>query len=300
MYQQARSELFTLRDLIRFAVSRFSEAGLFFGHGTDNAWDEAIYLLLHTLRLPRNRLDDCIDARLTGGERDAALEIIKRRIDGRAPAAYLTKEAWLGDYRFFVDERVIVPRSHIAELLLEQLAPWVDDPLEIRAALDLCTGSGCLAILAALAFPEAKIDAVDISQDALAVARENVKDYALEERLNLIRSDLFSAIEGKKYDLIFSNPPYVDAEAMASLPREYLREPAIALSGGKDGLDFIRVILGRAAAHLAPDGLLVVEAGNNADALENAFPKTPFVWLDIRAGTSAVFLLRREDLPLRD
>ncbi|MDR2507782.1 MAG: 50S ribosomal protein L3 N(5)-glutamine methyltransferase [Candidatus Accumulibacter sp.] len=300
MYRQARSELFTLRDLIRFAVSRFHEAGLFFGHGVDNAWDEAIYLLLHTLRLPRGRLDDFIDARLTGGERDAALEIIRRRIDERMPAAYLTKEAWLGDYRFFVDERVIVPRSHIAELLLEQLDPWIGDPLEIHAALDLCTGSGCLAILAALAFPEAKIDAIDISLDALAVARENVKDYALEERLDLIRSDLFSAVGGKKYDLIISNPPYVNAGAMASLPREYLREPAIALSGGEDGLDFIRVILDRAADHLRPDGLLVVESGNNADALENAFPETPFVWLDIHAGTSAVFLLRRKDLPVRD
>ncbi|MDR1276507.1 MAG: 50S ribosomal protein L3 N(5)-glutamine methyltransferase [Candidatus Accumulibacter sp.] len=297
MYRQARSELSTLRDLIRFAVSRFSEAKLFFGHGTDNAWDEAIYLLLHALHLPHDRFNDFIDARLVEDERERALKIIERRVVERLPAAYLTKEAWIGDYRFFVDERAIIPRSHIGELLHEQLAPWVNDPWAIHNILDLCTGSGCLAIIATLAFPEARVDAVDISEDALAIARENVKGYKLKKRMELIRSDLFSALDSKKYDLIIANPPYVDAETMASLPQEYLREPEIALAGGDDGLKYIRIIVENAAKHLKPKGLLVVEAGNNFDAMENAYPNTPFIWLDTAAGSRSVFLLKREDLP---
>lgn len=297
MVKQALAELSTLRDLMRFAVSRFNEADLFFGHGTDNAWDEAAYLLLHTLHLPLDRLEPFMDARLTSDERAAVLGIIDRRIAERLPAAYLTHEAWLGEYCFYVDERVIVPRSHIAELLTEQLAPWVTDPWAIGRALDLCTGSGCLAILATFAFPEAKVDAIDISPDALAVARRNVDDYQLQDRLELIESDAFAAISDRKYDLIISNPPYVNAESMACLPQEYRREPELALASGEDGLDFVRRLLAEAAEHLNPQGLLVVEIGHNRDALENAFPETPFTWLDTSAGDRFVFLLRREDLP---
>ena len=297
MFEQAQSELSTLRDLMRFAVSRFNEAKLFFGHGTDNAWDEAAYLLLHTLHLPIDRLEPFMEARLTTAERTQALEIIRRRIEERVPAAYLTHEAWLGEYRFYVDQNVIVPRSHIAELLQDQLSPWVEDPWAVGRALDLCTGSGCLAILAAIAFPEARVDAVDLSPEALAVAQRNVADYGLESRIRLVESNAFAAIADQRYDVIISNPPYVNAESMAELPEEYRREPELALASGEDGLDFTRIILHEAARHLNPGGVLIVEIGHNRDALEAAFPDTPFVWLDTAAGDEFVFLLRKEDLP---
>ena len=297
MFKQAQNELSTLRDMLRFGVSRFTEAGLFFGHGSDNAWDEAAYLLLHTLHLPIDRLEPFMDARLTSSERADVLEIIGRRISERLPAAYLTNEAWLGDCRFYVDQRVIVPRSHIAELLREQLSPWVEDPWAIRNVLDMCTGSGCLAILAAHAFPEAKVDGVDISPDALMVARRNVDDYDLAARLRLTESNAFAALEGKVYDVIISNPPYVNAESMAALPEEYRREPELALASGEDGLDFTRILLKQAARHLSPKGLLIVEIGHNREALEMVFPDTSFVWLDTSAGDENVFILRREDLP---
>lgn len=297
MFEQAQTELCTVRDMMRFAVSRFTEAGLFFGHGSDNAWDESAYLLLHTLNLPLDRLEPFMDARLTSDERALVLKIIRRRISERLPAAYLTNEAWLGEHRFYVDRRVIVPRSHIAELLREQLSPWIDDPWAVQSTLDLCTGSGCLAILAALAFPESTVDAIDISPDALAVARRNVDDYGLESRVNLIESDAFAAVPGKRYDVIISNPPYVNAESMANLPEEYLREPVLALASGEDGLDFTRILLREAGDHLNPGGLLVVEIGNNRDELEQAFPDTPFTWLDTAAGDGFVFMLRKEELP---
>ncbi|MBK1679190.1 50S ribosomal protein L3 N(5)-glutamine methyltransferase [Rhodocyclus tenuis] len=298
MFEHARQELLTLRDLLRFSVSRFNEAGLFFGHGSDNAWDEAVYLLLHTLHLPPDRLEPFLDARLTSDERSRALLIIEKRIKERLPAAYLTHEAWLGEHRFYVDERVIVPRSFIAELLEEQLEPWIEDPWAVADVLDLCTGSGCLAILAALAFPEAAIDAVDLSPDALAVAQRNVADYELGERVQLIHSDLFSAVDKKRrYDLIISNPPYVDAAAMRALPPEYRREPELALAAGEDGLDLVRIMLRQAKARLNPGGILVVEIGHNRAVLEAACPTLPFTWLDTRAGDEYVFLLRREELP---
>jgi len=297
MFEQAQTELCTVRDMMRFAVSRFTEAGLFFGHGSDNAWDESAYLLLHTLNLPLDRLEPFMDARLTSDERALVLKIIRRRISERLPAAYLTNEAWLGEHRFYVDRRVIVPRSHIAELLREQLSPWIDDPWAVQSTLDLCTGSGCLAILAALAFPESTVDAIDISPDALAVARRNVGDYGLESRVNLIESDAFAAVPGKRYDVIISNPPYVNAESMANLPEEFLREPVLALASGEDGLDFTRILLREAGDHLNPGGLLVVEIGNNRDELEQAFPDTPFTWLDTAAGDGFVFMLRKEELP---
>ncbi len=296
MFEQAQSELSTLRDLMRFAVSRFNEAKLFFGHGTDNAWDEAAYLLLHTLHLPLERLEPFMEARLTSAERAQALEIIRKRIDERVPAAYLTHEAWLGEYKFYIDQRVIVPRSHIAELLQDQLSPWVEDPWAVGRALDLCTGSGCLAILAALAFPEAKVDAIDLSPDALAVAQRNVADYGLESRIDLIESNAFAAITGQRYDVIISNPPYVNAESMAELPAEYRREPQLALASGEDGLDFTRIILREAAGHLNPGGVLIVEIGHNREALEAAFPDAPFVWRDTAAGDDFVGMLRQADL----
>lgn len=296
-FAQARQELITLRDLLRFAVSRFNEARLFFGHGSDNAWDEAAYLLLHTLHLPLDRLEPFLDARLTADERQAALHIIERRVVERLPASYLTHEAWLGEHRFYVDERVIVPRSFIAELLHEQLAPWIEDPWAVDSVLDLCTGSGCLAILAAHAFPEARVDAVDISPAALDVARRNIADYALHERVEAILSDAFTELAGRSYDLILSNPPYVNAEAMSRLPEEYRREPPLALASGEDGLDFTRKLLKEARRHLNPGGLLVVEIGHNRDELEAAYPETPFTWLETAAGNQYVFLLRREELP---
>ena len=296
MFAQARNELFTLRDLMRFSVSRFNEAKLFFGHGSDNAWDEAAYLLLHTLHLPLDRLDPFMDARLTRDELDGALKVIERRINERLPAAYLTQEAWLGDYRFYVDQRVIVPRSHIAEILEDQLKPWVSDPWAVRHVLDMCTGSGCLAILAALAFPEAVVDAADLSPDALAVARRNVDEYGLDTRIRLVESDAFSALEQRPYDVIIANPPYVNAESMRTRPDEYRREPELALASGEDGLDCTRTLLKEAASHLNPGGILVMEIGNNREALEAAFPNIPFTWLDTEAGDDFVFLLRREEL----
>ena len=293
----ANSELATVRDYLRYAVSRFNAAGLFFGHGSDNAWDEAVYLTLHTLNLPLDRLEPFLDARLLAHERSALLEIYRRRCEDRLPAAYLTNEAWLGEHRFYVDERVIVPRSFIAELLHEQLTPWVEDPWAIGSALDLCTGSGCLAILTALAFPEAQVDAVDLSKEAISVAKRNVEEYDLSERIEIIQSDAFANLAGKRYDLIISNPPYVNADSVVALPPEYLHEPVMALGSGKDGLDFTRIILREAKQHLNPDGLLVVEIGHNRAELEAAYPALPFTWLDTSAGDEFVFLLHAADLP---
>ncbi len=297
MFENALDELLTLRDLLRFTVSRYTEAGVFFGHGTDNAWDEAVYLLLHSLHLPLDRLEPFLDGRLTRDERAAALRFIERRISERLPVAYLTNQAWLAGYRFYVDPRVIVPRSFIAELLQEQLAPWIEAPEQVSTLLDLCTGSGCLAVIAAHAFPEASVDAVDISPDALAVARRNVADYELGERIRLVESDLFAGVRSRRYDLIVSNPPYVKAESMASLPAEYRCEPELALASGEDGLELTRAILAAARTQLRPGGLLVVEIGHNRDELEAAFPDTPFTWLDTSAGDQYVFLLQRDELP---
>ncbi len=297
MTTAAKTELFTVRDYIRYAVSRFNAAGLFFGHGNDNAWDEAVYLTLHTLNLPLDRLEPFLDARLLPHEREQLLDIYTRRCQDRLPAAYLTHEAWLGEHRFYVDDRVIVPRSFIAELLDEQLAPWIDDPWSIESALDLCTGSGCLAILTALAFPNAEVAAVDLSPEAIAVAERNVADYRLSDRIELIHSDAFQNLAGRKFDLIVSNPPYVNAESVARLPPEYLHEPELALGSGEDGLDFTRIILREAKKHLTDNGILIVEIGHNRDPLEAAYPTLPFTWLDTAAGDEYVFLLHAADLP---
>ena len=290
------SELLTLRDWLRYAVSTFTEAELTFGHGSENAYDEAAYLLLHTLHLPLDTLEPFLDAKLTAQEKSTLLDIFQRRVEQRVPAAYLTHEAWLGEFKFYVDERVIVPRSFIAELLRERLLPWVADADNTTSVLDLCTGSGCLAILAALAFPNAQVDAVDLSPEALEVAQRNVIDYQLHNQISLIQSNLFAQLGGKQYDIIISNPPYVDAESVAALPAEYLHEPKLALGSGNDGLDATREILKQAAAHLTPHGILIVEIGHNRDVLEAAYPDLPFTWLDVSAGDQFVFLLHRNDL----
>ncbi len=280
----------TLRDLLRLAVRRFNAAGLSFGHGTTNARDEAAYLILHTLKLPLDRLDPFLDKALAAEEIEAVSRVLRLRVEQRVPAAYLTSEAWLGDFRFHVDERVIVPRSYIAELLRDGLSPWVKDPDSVGAALDLCTGSGCLAILLAHAFPKARVDATELSPDALEVAKKNVGIYRLEDRVRLVGGDLFAGLIGP-YQLIVSNPPYVNAASMAELPPEYRAEPKMALAGGQDGLDIVRPILSGARARLDPDGLLVVEIGHNRETLERAFPRLPFTWLETSGGDGFVFLL---------
>jgi ribosomal protein L3 glutamine methyltransferase len=297
MFTQAESQLHTFRDLLRFSVSRFNEAGLFFGHGLSNAYDEAAYLILHTLHLPPDQMEIFLDARLTNMEVSQVLGIVKRRALEKIPAAYLTQEAWLGDFSFYVDKRVLVPRSFIAELLREQLSPWVSDPSSVHSVLDLCTGSGCLAILLAHAFENATIDATDISDEALEVANKNVEDYDLNPRVHLLQSDLFGALEGRLYDLIISNPPYVNAESMASLPEEYRHEPRNALASGNDGLEATKEILKRAADYLTNEGMLIVEIGHNRAALEESFPQTPFTWLETSAGDGFVFMLTRDHLP---
>ncbi len=296
MLLEARTQLRTLRDLLRYAVSRFGEAKLFFGHGSGSAYDEAAYLILHTLHLPLDLLDPFLDAKLTDSEINSVVQIVERRVRLRVPAAYLTQEAWLGDFKFYVDERVIVPRSFIAELLREQLQPWIDKPDQVKSVLELCTGSGCLAVLAAHAFPNAQIDAVDLSEDALAVAKRNVSDYELGERIQLHHSDLFTAVEGKRYDLIIANPPYVNKESMLNLPKEYRHEPELALDGGEDGLTCVRSILRQARGHLNRGGHLVIELGHNKKALEAAYPETDFTWLTTSAGDDLVFMLGQDQL----
>ncbi len=291
----AAGSLKTVRDLLRFAVSRFYQAGLFFGHGSDNAYDEAAYLILHTLHLPPDTLEPYLDAELLPQEREAVLAVLARRVLERIPAAYITNEAWQGEFDFYVDERVLVPRSFISELLGEPLLPWLEHEELVHRALDLCTGSGCLAVQMAHHYPAAEIDAADISLDALEVAAINVERYGLEERIKLIHTDLFEGLDGA-YDLIVSNPPYVDAESVADLPEEYLCEPEIALGSGEDGLDAVRRILDQAAALLNPRGVLLVEIGHNRDVLEAAFPELPFVWLETSGGDGFVFLLTREQL----
>ena len=286
----------TLRDLLRHAVSRFNTEGLFFGHGSSNAFDEAAYLLLHTLKLPLDKLDPFMDARLLPEEINTLLKVIERRAVERVPAAYLTQEAWLGAYRFYVDERVIVPRSFIAELIPDQFSPWVQDPDAVLNILELCTGSGCLAIMLADAFPNAQIDAIDISADALAVARRNVADYALQDRITLIESDLYTQLPPKKYDLIITNPPYVNSATMGKLPMEYQREPQLALAGGTDGMDLVRKIVAGAKQRLSQHGVLVVEIGNEYAYAEAAFAEHEVTWLSTSAGDEAVFLLTAEQL----
>lgn len=288
----------TVRDLLRYAVSRFSAAKLSFGHGSANAYDEAAYLVLHTLNLPLDTLDPFLDARLLPDEIDAVLAVIERRVTDRVPAAYITHEAYMHGLRFYVDSRVIVPRSFIGELLQEGLEPWLGEAGQIGPVLELCTGSGCLPILAAHVWPQARIDAVDISPDALAVARRNVADYKLEDRITLFAGDLYAPLPaGATYDVILTNPPYVNEAAMRDLPPEYLAEPRIALAGGDDGMDVVRRIIAGAKTRLNPGGVLVVEIGNEHANVEAAFPDLDIVWLPVSAGDEQVFLVTAEALP---
>ena len=295
-------KLETLRDFVNYAARRFRSAHLHFGHGTANARDEAAYLILHAMGLPPHDLEPFLARRLSKAERECALSLIGRRVAERVPAPYLTHEAWLRGHRFHVDERAIVPRSFIAELLPEGLDPWLAEPDSVRDVLDLCTGSGCLAILASLAFPRAAVDAVDLSADALDVARRNVNDYGLNKRIHLAESDLFEGLAKRRYDIILSNPPYVGARAMLDLPEEYRKEPALALAAGKEGLDIVERILRQARSHLNPGGILVVEIGHNRAVLEAAYPRLPFTWLEVSSGSDFVFLLSASELataPLR-
>jgi ribosomal protein L3 glutamine methyltransferase len=288
----------TTGELFRDALERFRKARLVFGHGMHNARDEAAYLVCHCLGLPPGDLARHRARRVTPVQQRKFERLVERRVREHIPAAYLTHEAWLGEYSFYVDKRVIVPRSFIAELLRDGFSAWLKR--SPRAVLDLCTGSACLAVLAAHAYPRAKIDASDISRGALAVARRNLARYDLQHRVRLVRSDLYAHLRGRRYDLILSNPPYVTSASMRSLPREYRHEPQLALSGGSDGQDAVRRILREAAMHLNPGGLLVCEIGHNRRALERAFPQLAFVWLETSAGGDHVFLIEREALTRTD
>lgn len=296
MDADALDELVTVRDWLRYGVSSFTRAGLVYGHGTQSALDEAAYMILHTLDLPIDQLDPWLDARLTLRERVLIHDIFEKRVTTRKPAPYLTGEAWIQGHRFHVDERVIVPRSFIGELMADGLGDILGEPESISSVLDLCTGSGCLAILAALQFPNAVIDAADISADALAVAHRNVSDYGLSTRINLVESDLFAGLGNRRYDLIICNPPYVTSEAVAAFPPEYQAEPEIAHAGGSDGLDLVHVILDQAGERLSGDGVLIMEIGMGQDALVEAYPDLPFLWLDTETSSGEVFALNAEDL----
>ena len=286
-----------LRDWIAYASRRLAAEHLAFGHGTLDAREEAVWLLAHVLRLPFEKLDAALERELTAAEKRAALRLIEARISTRKPLAYLLREAWLRGRRFYVDERVIVPRSFIAELLPDGLEPWGVRAGSVKRVLDMCTGSGCLAILAAQAYPRARVTGVDISKSALAVARKNVALYRLGRRIALVQSDLFSNVEPKTFDLILANPPYVAAGAMRRLPVEYRHEPRIALAGGEDGLEAVDVLLRQAARFLLTEGLLVVEIGHNRRSLERKYPTFPFTWLSTTtAGDDMVFLMTREEL----
>ena len=289
-------EFRTVRDWLRYAVSRFRAADLCYGHGTSNAIDEAAYLILHTLKLPVDQLEPWLDARLLLAERQALESVIEKRITTRKPASYLTHEAWIQGHSFYVDERVIVPRSYLGELLAGRLSGIVEDPDGIERTLDIGTGSGCLAILAALAFPAASIDASDISADALKVAERNVRDYGLEDRITLLQSDLFAAVAGRRYDLILANPPYVREDAIAAFPPEYAAEPRLAHAGGADGLQVVRRILAAAADHLSAHGVLLVEIGSGRALLEQQCPDLAFLWLDSATSEGEVLALTRAQL----
>ncbi|WP_019593649.1 50S ribosomal protein L3 N(5)-glutamine methyltransferase [Thioalkalivibrio sp. ALM2T] len=287
----------TLRDFIRFGASQFRGAGLTFGHGTDNAFDEAAWLVLHTLHLPLDLPESWWDSRLSEAERTRVVAVLRERIATRKPAAYLTREAWFAGLPFYVDERVLVPRSPLAELIAAGFEPWLD-PDGVTRALDLCTGGGCIGIAMALALPQAQVDLADVSPDALTVARINIERHQMGEQVRALQSDVFDGLQaGDRYDLIVSNPPYVDAEDMAALPDEYRHEPALGLAAGGDGLDIVRRILDGAREHLTEDGALIVEVGNSQAAVEAAFPDLPMIWLEFEAGGHGVFLVYARDLP---
>lgn len=297
------AELTTILDYIRWGTSQLRAANVYFGHGTDNAWDEAVYLVLHALHLPQDIDRGVVNAHLTPDERCAVSAVIMERARERKPAPYITHTAYFAGLEFYVDERVLIPRSPLAELIEQNFAPWIEAE-RVARVLDIGTGSGCIAIASAYAFPDAVVDAIDISPDALRVAKINVEKHHLTERVHLIPSDLFSALrqgggevdEDSKYDVIISNPPYVASAEMASLPSEYAHEPELALVAGKDGLALVDRLLEEAKRYLAPGGILIVEVGNSADALIAKYPSLPFIWLDFTCGESEVFLLNAQDL----
>lgn len=294
--QQLLKELICVRDYVRWGVSKFTASHLCFGHGTDNAWDEALHLVLHTLHLPPDVDPGVLDARLTTVERNLVLVVLETRIKERIPAAYLTGLAGFAGLQFKVDERVIIPRSPLAELIEQEFAPWLDGTA-LNRVLDLCCGSGCIGIATAAYLPQVSVDLVDISESALEVAQMNIERHELKERVHIQCSDLFAALDKEqKYDLIISNPPYVDAEDLANMPAEYQHEPQLALEAGADGLGFARKILRQALAYLGDDGALLVEVGNSAAALEREFPELPFTWIDFSRGGHGVFLLSAQQL----
>ena len=293
--EQVAKQLHTVRDYIRWAVSCFTKGGVYYGHGTDNALDEALQLVLHTLGIPMGSEQSLLDARLTEEERKLVLTVIGTRVRERIPVPYLTGEAWFCGMPFDVDERVLIPRSPIAELIDQGFEPWIGGR-PVASILDLCTGSGCIGIACAHYFEEAEVDLADLSADALAVAQRNIDRYELKHRVRAVESDLFQELAGKKYDLIVSNPPYVDAEDIADMPEEYHHEPSMALASGHDGLDITRRILVEAEHHLNDGGLLVVEVGNSCIALEQAFPEVPFNWVEFEHGGHGVFVFTKEEL----
>ena len=281
--------------MILWGQQFLEDADIYFGHGTDNSLDEAAWLVSHAIGLAPNFGEAELERVLTAEQQAAVTALLTRRVQERLPAAYLTQEAWFAGHRFYVDERVLVPRSPLAELILDQFQPWVD-PAQVTRVLDLCTGSGCIAIATALALPRVKVDATDISPDALEVARRNVVDYDLTSRVEIIESNLFDALQDRRYDLIISNPPYVDAQDMAALPEEYRREPGMGLAAGPEGLDLVIPMLQQASDYLAPGGVMIVEVGNSAEALQARFPSVPFTWLEFSYGGEGVFLLEATQL----
>jgi len=294
-YKEAATQLNTIVDFVRWGASRFNEAKLYFGHGTNNAIDEALFLTLHALHLTPPLAPELHHACLTDIEKEMVLGLFQRRIDERLPVPYLTNEAWFGGLGFYVDERVLVPRSPIAELIEQRFTPWVDAECT-EHILDLCTGSGCIAIASAMAFPWAEIDAVDISPEALEVTQINIERHQMQHQVQAVQSDLFSNLQDKRYDLIVSNPPYVDAEDMQTLPEEFRKEPELGLAAGNDGLDLVLHILAQAPDYLSSHGVLVVEVGNSDEALVERFPEVPFEWLEFERGGHGVFLLQAESL----
>jgi ribosomal protein L3 glutamine methyltransferase len=289
-------ELLSIRDYLRWATSRFNAEGLFFGHGTDNAWDEAVQLIMPSLHLPWDSPPDLLNARLTSDERRHLVHVIERRINERIPAPYITGTAWFAGLAFHVDNRVLVPRSPLAETIAQEFQPWLASyPHRI---LDLCTGSGCIGIACAHTFTDAEVVLSDISADAIEVAQSNIERHHLEDQVRAVESDLFAGLQGEVFDLIVSNPPYVNAEDLASMPAEFQAEPALALGSGADGLDFTRRLLSEARQHLSDNGLLVVEVGNSWPALEATFPGVPFTWLEFEQGGHGIFVLTAEQLDL--
>lgn len=292
---QIKAELDTVGDGLRWAEACFDEAELYFGHGTDNAWDEALHLVLGSLQLPMESDPSVLDCQINDSEKEQLIRNVRRRVDERVPVPYLTGRAWFAGLEFKIDRRALIPRSPIAELIERDFAPWYAGP-PLRRVLDLCCGGGCIGLAVAAWNPEARIDLVDIDDDALALARENCELLKLEDRVDMIRSDLFEALRGRQYDLIITNPPYVDEEDLATMPPEYRHEPALALGSGVDGLDITRRILETAVHFLAPDGLLVGEVGNSWLALQEAFPAMPFTWIELERGGHGVFVLSAREL----